>query len=98
MGAIEMTRKLVGLGLLPLVLGVSTTAVAEDCDIKAGKAAFEATCATCHYQDDFAGESKDSILGMIKGVASGEVEHEAELKGLSEEDIANLASFFASFK
>ena len=40
-------------------------------DVEAGKAVFEANCADCHYADDFAGESADDIVAMIKSVTGG---------------------------
>ena len=68
-------------------------------DVDAGKAAFESKgCADCHYEDDFAGVAKADIKGMLKGVMAGEVEHDADLSGLSGEDVANLAAYFASFE
>lgn len=68
-------------------------------DVDAGKAAFESNgCADCHYEDDFAGVAKADIKGMLKAVAAGEVEHDADLSGLSDEDVANLAAYFASFE
>lgn len=94
-----MRTRIVSLIVLALAFW-TLSATAGDDAIKSGKAAFETRCAECHYEDDFAGESKESILGMIKGVASGEVEHEGDkaLHGLSEQDLANLAAFFASYQ
>ena len=69
-----------------------------DGHIEAGKAVFEENCADCHYEDDFAGESKDDIMALINGVVGGEVEHKADLSGLSEEDLSNVAAYFASFE
>ncbi len=67
-------------------------------DVDAGKSAFEASCADCHYEDDFAGETEADIAGLIKGVMAGEVEHKSDLSGLSDTDVANLAAYFASFQ
>lgn len=67
-------------------------------DAAAGKAAFEAGCGECHYEDDFSGESEADILAMIQSVKSGEVEHKGEAGGLSDADAANIAAFWASFK
>ena len=67
-------------------------------DMAAGKGTFEAGCADCHYEGDFAGESMDDIKALIKGVVSGEVDHKGDLSGLSDEEVANLAAYFASFE
>ena len=80
---------------LPLVLW-GTAALAGDAE--AGKAVFEASCADCHYEDDFAGESAEDITAMIKSVTGGEVEHKGDASGLSDEDVANIAAYWASFK
>ena len=80
---------------LPLALwGLSASAA----DVEAGKAVFEAACADCHYEDDFAGESAADITAMIKSVAGGQVEHKADASGLSDADVENIAAFWASFK
>jgi mono/diheme cytochrome c family protein len=67
-------------------------------DVEAGKAVFEANCADCHDADDFAGESADDIVAMIKSVTGGQVEHKGDASSLSDEDIANIAAFWASAK
>ena len=64
----------------------------------AGKATFEAKCAECHYEDDFAGEAEADILGMIQAVKSAEHKGKGETAGLSADDEANLAAFWASFE
>ena len=66
--------------------------------VSAGKATFERVCEACHYEDDFAGKSRQDILGLIEEVAAGEVEHKADLSELSKEEMADLADFFASFE
>lgn len=71
--------------------GLST---AGDADADAGKAKAE-PCMECHYADDFAGESKDAIQALIKNSASDGSEHPSDNKGLSEEDLADIAAFFA---
>jgi len=71
---------------------------ASAADAEAGKAVFEANCADCHYEDDFAGESADSIVARIKSVTGGQMEHKGDASGLSDEDIANIAAFWASVK
>jgi cytochrome c553 len=39
---------------------------------------------------------KDEIKGMIKAVAAGEVEHDEDLSGLTDEEIKALAAYMAS--
>ncbi|WP_405232620.1 c-type cytochrome [Lentisalinibacter salinarum] len=66
-------------------------------DAEAGKAVFnDQGCADCHYEDDFAGIPKDEIKTMITEAAAGD--HDPDLSVLSEEDIANVAAYFASFE
>lgn len=67
-------------------------------EVAAGKAAFEANCGECHYEDDFAGETKEDIAALIKGVVDGKVEHQGDAGELTDEDIAALAAYFASFE
>ena len=67
-------------------------------DADAGKATFEAKCAECHYEDDFAGEAEADILGMIQAVKSADHKGKEETAGLSADDEANLAAFWASFE
>ena len=63
-------------------------------DADAGKAKAE-PCMECHYADDFAGESKDAIQSLIKSTVGDGSEHPSDNKGLSEEDLADIAAFFA---
>lgn len=81
--------------VLPLALWGSTALAG---DAEAGKATFEAKCGECHYEDDFAGESAEDITAMIKSVTGGEVEHKGDASGLSDDDVANIAAFWASFQ
>lgn len=89
-------KKLLTSIALPLFLfGASAHA---DGHMEVGKAKFEAVCADCHYEDHFAGTAEDEIKGMIKAVAAGEVEHDEDLSGLTDEEIQGLAAFFASYE
>lgn len=66
-------------------------------DANAGKAKFEEeSCDRCHYEDDFAEDAKSVIKAMLQSVKSGETKHRVSLAELSDEDIANLAAYFAS--
>ncbi len=84
------------LAALPLMfLGASAYAGG---DVEAGKAKFDEICSECHYEDDFAGETEEDMVGLIKSVVGGEVDHKKDLSGLSEQDIANVAAYFSSFE
>jgi cytochrome c553 len=62
-------------------------------DAEAGKAVYnDQGCADCHYEDDFAGIPADEIKGMITGAE----DHDPDMSGLTEEEVANLAAYFAS--
>lgn len=87
-------KKLIARCTLPLVF-IGTAALADG-HMEAGKAKFEAVCADCHYNDDFAGTPRDEIKGMIEAVAAGEVEHDEDISGLTEEEIGALAAYLAS--
>jgi mono/diheme cytochrome c family protein len=80
----------------PLALwGMTATAAG---DAEAGKAVFEANCAECHYEDDFAGQSTEEIVTMINSVRGGGTEHKGDASGLSDEDVVNIATYWSSFK
>lgn len=57
---------------------------------------FEKTCSKCHFEDDFAGESKEEIENRLVGIKEGTTEHKPPLADLSDEEIKKLAEFFAS--
>jgi len=62
-------------------------------DAAAGEAVYnDQGCADCHYEDDFAGVPADEIKTMLKEAT----DHDPDLSGLSDEDVANLAAYFAS--
>lgn len=79
-------------------------------DAAAGRQAAQATCAVCHGLDgiakvpdapNLAGESPVYIAKQLKAFRSGERQHQQMsiiAEGLSDEDIANLAAWFASIK
>ena len=64
-------------------------------DVEAGKAVYdEEACADCHYEDDFAGIPEAEIKTMITEAT----DHDPDMSYLSEEQVANLAAYFASFE
>ena len=66
--------------------------------VSGGRATFERICGECHYEDDFAGKTREEILGLIEQVSGGAIEHERDLSGLSKGEMADLAAFYASFE
>lgn len=80
-----------------VVLSLITGFSRADEPLDAGKATFERVCEECHYEDDFAGKTRQDILSRIEQVAGGDIEHERDLSGLSEGELVGLAAFFASF-
>jgi len=92
-----MIKKLSLLAAAPLLFWGSVSTAG---DVAAGKAAFDANCGECHYEDDFSGESVEDIMGMINGVKSGEVEHKGseETAAVSDADLANIAVYWASIE
>jgi len=67
-------------------------------EVTGGRTLFESTCSECHYEDDFAGKSQAEILNEIKQFATVERKHKIDLSKLSENEMADVAAFFASFK
>ena len=59
-----------------------------------GKAAFEKECGECHYADDFAGETKEDLMGLIKAMAGSE-DH-PDISGVSGKDLSAIAAYLAS--
>jgi cytochrome c553 len=86
-----MKKLTIALLSLPLV-AFSGAALAADHG--AGKAKAE-QCLDCHFEDDFAGQSAAEIEALIRAAIAGEVKHDAEIKDLAEEDIADVAAWFA---
>ncbi|HSN70248.1 MAG TPA: hypothetical protein VLT59_02015 [Steroidobacteraceae bacterium] len=64
-------------------------------DVAAGQAKADEACGDCHEAADFAGEDAAALVGLIKGVVSGEVKHKPKLE-LSDAEIANIAAYWAS--
>jgi cytochrome c553 len=100
-----MQRTLLTVGFfLGLGLGVAQAAG----DIQAGKAK-AATCVGCHGADGqgvppnpaLAGKSEDQLAQAMKDYKSGKRDNaimKGMVAGLSDQDIANLAAYYASVK
>lgn len=86
-----MNKFAIALLSLPLA-AISGNALAGDAAAGEAKAAL---CLDCHYADDFKGVSAEEIEAMIRAAQAGEVKHGEEIKGLAEEDIADVAAYFA---
>jgi cytochrome c553 len=63
-------------------------------DAAAGEAKTEA-CMECHFSDDFAGQSAAEIEALIRAARAGEFKHDKAVKELAEDDIADVAAWFA---
>lgn len=85
--------KLIAITLISLPLALASGAVMAG-DHAAGAAKADA-CLDCHESDDFAGESAASIEAMIRAAQAGEVKHDKIINDLTEEDIADVAAWFA---
>jgi len=87
-----MNKFAIALVALPLV-AFSGSVMAGDA--AAGQAKAE-ICLECHEPaEDFAGLGAAEIEAMIRAAIAGEVKHSAEIKDLAEEDIADVAAWFA---
>jgi cytochrome c553 len=86
-----MKKLTIALLSLPLV-AFSGAALAGD--VAAGKEKAE-WCLDCHFEDDFAGQSAAEIEALIRAALAGAVSHDAAIKDLAEEDIADVAAWFA---
>ena len=65
-------------------------------DAEAGKEQFEDQCERCHYEDDYAEEPEAVIQAKIQAIVDGETRHRGDFSDLTEEEVANLAAYFAS--
>jgi mono/diheme cytochrome c family protein len=86
------------LGVFTLgMLFVGAPALADDMGSDyPGAALHEDQCASCHFEDDFSGESADAIATMIKGIRSGDTKHNPKLPDISDDEIKLLAEYYAS--
>ena len=92
---------------LPLAVAAGSALAA---DPAAGKAKVSGMCAVCHGVDGLAkvpdaphlaGENAQYIIRQLEAFQSGERQHEQMsiiAQGLSAEDIANVAAWYASLK
>lgn len=85
-------RKLT-VALLALPLAAFSGAVLAG-DAAAGEAK-AALCMDCHYADDFPNLAAEEIEAMIRAARAGEVKHGEEINELAEEDVADVAAYFA---
>ena len=85
-----MKKLAIALLSLPL-FAVSGAALAGDAAAGAEKAA---PCLDCHMNDDFKGVSAEEIEGLIKEARAGD-DHDPVIGDLAEEDIADVAAWFA---
>lgn len=64
-------------------------------DAAAGEAKAD-VCLDCHEpSEDFQGMSAADVEARIRAARAGEFKHAAEVKDLAEEDIADVAAWFA---
>jgi cytochrome c553 len=104
--------KIVSLSLLGLVSFFSATAATAAGDAEAGKAK-SAVCASCHGADgialmpaypNLAGQNEEYLVSALKSYRSKERQGgnaalmHAMSANLSDEDISNLAAYYASLK
>ena len=90
-------KKALCAGFSLLLFGAAGAWAGGDAD--AGQAVFADNCEECHFEDDFSGTAEEDIMASIKAVLAGEKDHEdQDLNefGLSDEDVANLAAYFAA--
>lgn len=52
-------------------------------------------CLACHFADDFLGESAQDILALIEATQAPGTTHPERANELDEDDIADIAAFFA---
>lgn len=96
-----------------LAIGICLTAFAlpaSAADVSAGQAKVKSTCRVCHGLDglgkmpdvpNLAGEGAIYISKQLKAFRSGERTHQQMsiiAQGLSDEDITNLAAYYAAIK
>ena len=85
-----MRKLAIALMSLPLV-AVSGAALAGDAAAGEEKASL---CLDCHMADDFSGLGAEEIEALIVAAKGGE-DHPPEIGDLADEDIADVAAFFA---
>jgi len=73
---------------------VSTIVHAEG-DANLGQEIFLEDCERCHYNDDFATQDAATTAEQLRALKAGDEDHRPDLAGLSLQEIADLAAFFA---
>lgn len=64
-------------------------------DIGAGKQKAQQECASCHQPSDWEGETEASLTSLMKDIVRGKVKHEKKQLSLSDQDIDNIAAYWA---
>lgn len=64
-------------------------------DAKVGEEIFLEDCERCHYEDDFATQDAVTTAEQLRAIKAGDADHRPDLAGLSLQEIADLAAFFA---
>ncbi len=64
-------------------------------DIAEGERVFVDVCENCHYKDDFADEADSVLEPILLAILNKEIRHRGGFRGLTEDDVANLAAFLA---
>jgi cytochrome c553 len=85
-----MKKLAIALISLPL-FAVSGAALAGDAEAGAAKAE---VCLDCHMADDFSGLGAEEIAALIVA-AQGSDDHDPVINDVAEEDIADVAAYFA---
>ena len=78
---------------IAVALACMSTPAFADGDAEAGEATFEKSCASCHYADDYADEADSVLEATLLAILNGEIRHRGGFRGLSEQDVANLAAY-----
>ncbi|WP_282604711.1 cytochrome c [Pelagibius sp. Alg239-R121] len=105
-----MRVRLFSICLCSLVAGGSLSNTLQAADLEAGRTKVKSTCRVCHGLDglgklpdvpNLAGEGTIYLSKQLKAFRSGERTHQQMsiiAKGLSDEDIVNLAAYYAAIK
>jgi cytochrome c553 len=64
-------------------------------DINAGKQKAQQECTSCHQPTDWEGETAPSLESLMRDIARGKVKHNKKQLVLSDQDIENIAAYWA---